>query len=54
MVILCSYCLQHEAKWTRNAIEFFNEAAAQGGSQLISTAAGSTQQDDGAVSNLQG
>jgi hypothetical protein len=42
--------LQHEAKWTSNAIQFFNEASAQGGSQLLSTAAESSQQADGPVS----
>lgn len=41
---------QHEAKWTSNAIQFFNEASAQGGSQLLSTAAESSQQADGPVS----
>jgi hypothetical protein len=45
------WLLQHEAKWTSNAIEFFNEASAQGGSQLLSTAAeSSSQQADGPVS----
>ncbi|WIA11991.1 hypothetical protein OEZ85_012072 [Tetradesmus obliquus] len=39
--------LSHEAKWTSNAIQFFNEASAQGGSQLLSTAAESSQQADG-------
>jgi hypothetical protein len=42
--------MQHEAKWTSNAIQFFNEASAQGGSQLLSTAAESSQQADGLVS----
>lgn len=40
--------LQHEAKWTKNAIEFFNEAAEQGGTEMLSTAA-DNKQDDSAV-----
>lgn len=41
-------CLQHEAKWTEQAIKFFNEAAAQtGGSQAAAHSSQQQQQDAG-------
>jgi hypothetical protein len=42
------FVLQHEAKWTEQAIKFFNEAAAQTGSSQAA-ADSSQQQQDGAL-----
>ncbi|KAF8071145.1 hypothetical protein HT031_001227 [Scenedesmus sp. PABB004] len=39
--------LSHEAKWTANGIEFFNEAAAQGGAELARAQAEAARPADG-------
>jgi len=35
----CNCNQQHEGKWTQKAIEFFNEAAAQGGEHSLAASA---------------